>query len=439
MKRLIYQRLLEWKNDTTKKPLLVRGARQIGKTFIVNEFGKNEFKSFISLNFERNPEYKEIFTSNSPIELIERITLFTGKKIQAGKTLLFLDEIQECPQAIVAFRYFFEEMPELHIIGAGSLLEFALHAKNFRMPVGRVQYLFMYPMCFGEFLDALGEEILHNYIKDIKNLSSLPEALHEKLNSYVRKYFSLGGMPAVVNEYIKSGDLLKCFKLQRSIIDTYIDDFAKYAGRTNQNLMRKIIETVPVLTGQKFVYTKVDNQVKSTELRIAFELLEMAGVVYSIFKTTGDGIPLEANANQNYFKPLFLDIGLMHAISNIYLDTTKENDLTAIYKGTVAEQFTGQELLVHLGADVKSRLYYWAREERNSHAELDFLIQNKNKIIPIEVKSGSTGRLKSLQLFMEKYKTDVGYKISQSPYQNTLPVISLPFYAIEAFLKDETI
>jgi len=436
MKRDIYNYLCEWKNEINRRPLLLRGARQTGKTYIVNELGKKEFPLYILLNFERNPEFKDIFTTNSPKDIIEKIALFTGKKVEIGKTLLFLDEIQECPQAIVALRYFFEEMPDLHIIGAGSLLEFTLHSENFKMPVGRIQYLFLFPLSFGEFLDALGENSLREYVMDITNLPKLPETLHTKLNEYVRKYFLLGGMPAVVQEYCTNGDILKCTKIQRSIIDTYIDDFAKYSSKIKHRYLQKIIETVPTIVGQKFVYAKVDNTIKSRELKEALELLEMAGIIYRVKRTGGAGIPLETNVKDNFFKTLFLDIGLMHAMNGIHAETAKEKDFTAIFKGAVSEQFTGQELIAYQNRGTKPKLYYWAREEKNSNAEIDFLIQKNSDIVPIEIKSGSTGQLKSLNMFLETYKIKNGIKISQSPYQSELPVVSIPFYAIEGFLKN---
>jgi len=436
MKRDISKYLCEWKNENNRRPLLLRGARQTGKTFVVNEFGKNEFNSYILLNFERNPEFKDIFTSNSPKDIIEKIALYTGKKVEIGKTLLFFDEIQECPQAIVSMRYFFEETPELHIIGAGSLLEFTLHSENFKLPVGRIQYLFMFPLSFAEFLDALGENALREYLSALPNLTKLSETLHTKLNEYIRKYFLLGGMPAVVHEYCTSGDVLKCTKIQRSIIDTYTDDFAKYSSKIKHRYLQKIIEAVPALVGQKFVYAKVDNSIKSRELKEAAELLEMAGIIYRVKRTSGAGIPLEANVKDNFFKTVFLDIGLMHAMNGIHAETAKEKDFIAIFKGAVSEQFTGQELIANQNPATKPKLYYWAREEKNSNAEIDFLIQKNSDIVPIEIKSGSTGRLKSMTMFLETYKIKQGIKISQSPYQSEPPIISVPFYAIEGFMKN---
>jgi hypothetical protein len=435
MIRDIYGNLLEWKDSKIRQPLLLRGARQTGKTFIINDFGNKLFKYFITLNFERNPEYKEIFKTRIPVEIIEKITLFTGQKIESGKTLLFIDEIQECPEAIISLRYFFEEMPELHVIGAGSLLEFALLSEEFRMPVGRIQYLYLYPMSFGEFLDALEENELRNFIDNYDNLTRLPAGLHEKLNEYIRKYYIIGGMPAVINEYISSRDIIKCQRIQRSIIDTYIDDFAKYAKVTKHNNLRNVFNAVPGMVGQKFVYTQVDRLARSRDLKEALELLETAGIVVRVWQTNGAGIPLSGQINESYFKVIFLDIGLFHSISGIYAETARENDFTAIFKGAVAEQFAGQELIISQSPYTKANLFYWGRQVKNSSAEIDYLIEKEGQVIPVEIKSGSTGRMKSLHFFIENYQSPKALKISQAPFATDKPIISLPFYAIKSFMK----
>ncbi|MEA3444460.1 MAG: AAA family ATPase [Bacteroidota bacterium] len=435
MKRDIYKTLCDWKNETKHKPLLLRGARQIGKTYIINEFGRNEFASFISFNFERNPEYKDIFISYNPKEIIERIYLFTGQNPEPGKTLLFLDEVQECPEVIISLRYFFEELPALHVIAAGSLLEFSLEAEDFKMPVGRIQYLYMFPMSFGEFLIAIGHGNLRSYLMDYKKLAGIPESLHNNLNEHIRKYFMLGGMPEVVNEYCLTRDMPKCQKIQRSILDTYIDDFAKYAKKIKHRYLIKIFNAVPAMVGQKFIYAHVDSTIKSRDLKESLELLEMAGVVYRAKRTSGAGLPLEANVKESFFKMIFLDIGLFHAVNKVYTNTAMAKDLTAMFKGAVAEQFTGQEMLAYSDPYEKPSLYYWAREAKSSNAELDYLIEMNSKIIPIEVKSGSKTRMKSLILFLENYRIERGLKISQAGYDAEIPIMSLPFYAIETFLS----
>lgn len=435
IKRNIYKTLNAWRNESNRRPLLIRGARQVGKTYIVEVFGKKEFSSLITLNFERNPEYNDIFTTYNPSDILEKITLFTGKAIKQEETLLFFDEIQECPKAIMALRYFFEEMPELHIIGAGSLLEFTLKAEDFRMPVGRIQYLYMFPLSFGEFLNALGENVLHSYILQLSNLVKIPDSLHNKLTDYMRKYFIVGGMPAVVNEYIQTHDILKCQRIQRSILDTYTDDFAKYARQSKFRYLKKVFYAVSSMVGQKFVYAKADKFVKSRELKEALELLVTAGVVYRVKRTSGAGLPLEAGVKENFFKMLFLDVGLLHAVNGIYSETIKEKDLTAIFKGAVAEQYAGQEIIASQNPYIKPSLFYWAREAKNSNAEIDYLIEKDGEILPVEIKSGSSSRMKSMKMFLETYKIDKGIKISQARYADETNIISLPFYSIENFLR----
>jgi predicted AAA+ superfamily ATPase len=435
MKRDIYSALVSWKAAKNRQPLLIRGARQTGKTFIINEFGKTEYKSLITLNFERNPEYKDIFITFDPQEILERISLYTGKKTEPGETLLFLDEIQECPKAITSLRYFYEEMPQIHLIAAGSLLEFTLSSENFRMPVGRIQYLFLFPLSFGEFLTAIGESELRTFVSDGSKLEKIPENLHLKLIEYVRKYFIIGGMPAVVQEYISTRNIFDCQKIQRSILDTYSDDFAKYARKSKHQYLKKVFNAVPGMVGQKFVYTQVDREIKSRDLKEALELLETAGVVSKVRQVNGVGLPLAASVNDAYFKVIFLDVGLLHAISGIYAETAMEKDLAAIFKGAVAEQFAGQELIAYQDPFTKPTLFYWGRQAKNSTAEIDYLIELDAQIIPIEVKSGSTGRMKSLHFFIEYYHSKKAVKISQAPFLAGNPIVSLPFYAIESFFN----
>ncbi|CAB1081918.1 hypothetical protein D1AOALGA4SA_9559 [Olavius algarvensis Delta 1 endosymbiont] len=410
----------------------------MGKTYLVEEFGRREFVSLITLNFEKNPEYKDIFNSLEPVDILEKIVLFSGKRVEPGKTLLFLDEVQDCPRAIMAMRYFFEEVPALHVIAAGSLVEFTLESENFRVPVGRIQYIYLFPMSFGEFIEALGEKELRNHIWDHKNLPTLPDSLNVKLNEYIRKYFILGGMPAVVQEYCETGDMLSCQRIQRAIVDTYQDDFGKYSKKLRHRYLDKIYNAVPKMVGRKFVYAHVDNTIKSRELKAALALLEKAGVVTKVKRTSGAGLPLEAGVKDAFFKVLFLDVGLLHSVNGIYLDTVQAKDFTVLFKGAVSEQFVGQELLAYQSPYSRPRLYYWAREAKNSNAELDYLIQKDGEAIPIEVKSGSTGRLRSMHMFMEKYQGRKGIKISQAPFDSENQIVSLPLYALEGFIgKDK--
>ena len=437
MKRDVYEVLVQWKVESNRRPLIIRGPRQVGKTYVVRHFGQEEFENYIELNFEKNPEYKEIFTSIDPVEILEKIFLFTQQQANVGKTLLFLDEIQDCPAAIMALRYFFEELPKLHVIAAGSLVEFTLNSENFRMPVGRVQYLYMFPLSYGEFLDAMGETALRKHINNKVELQKLPEALHIRLLEYVRKFFLLGGMPAVLQEYRLSGNIEKCQRIQQSIVDTYMDDFGKYAKKVKHRYLRKVFYAVPKMVGQKFVYTNIDSSIKSRELKEAVELLEMAGVIVRIKSTSGAGLPLEAGAKENYFKALFLDVGLMHAMNHIYGETARAKDFTDIFKGAVSEQFVGQQLMANQSAYTKPSLYYWARAARNSTAEIDYLIVKNEKVIPVEVKSGANGHMKSMHLFIDTFKSDFGIKISQAGYDMDIKnrILSIPFYSIEFGVK----
>ena len=435
MKRTVLETLKQWRNDPGRRPLLIRGARQVGKTYIIEELGKNEFKNIVTINFERNEEFKEVFNSLDPLKLVEKISLLSGERIIAGETLLFLDEIQECPRAISSLRYFYEEMKDLHVIGAGSLLEFALGEKEFKMPVGRVQYLHLQPLSFIEFLEAIGEDILADHIKDFSNIKNTPEVIHEKLIGLIKDYFVIGGMPAVVAEYVSSRDIIKCQNIQRSIIDTYIDDFSKYANKTKMPVLQKVFNSAARMIGQKFVYSHVDNTIKSYKMKEAVNMLEMAGVLIRIKRSTGDGLPLEANVKDNFFKLLFLDVGLLHNALGIYKETVLSNDLSSVFRGAVAEQFVGQELVAYQDFYRKPSLYYWAREAKNSNAEIDYIFEKKGMIIPVEVKSGKAGKYKSLRMYIEKYNPETALKISQGIFEENDRLISLPFYGIYAFMK----
>jgi len=434
IQRDIYNHLISWKKERIPKPLLLRGARQVGKSFIVNAFGTNEFNNTITINFERNPEYKELFTTNSPKVIIEKIMLLSGSEINAGETLLFFDEIQECPEAITSLRYFYEEKPGIHIIGAGSLLEFSLRNSNFKMPVGRIQYLFMYPLSFNEFLGALGETQLQTFITDFNNIKNIDPLIHNKLIELVQTYFILGGMPAVVAEYVENANILKCQKIQRSIIDTYLDDFGKYSKATEFMILRKLFYSAAKFTGEKFVYARVDNTLKTAVLKNALDLLELAGVLIKIRRTTGDGIPLESNVKENFFKILFLDIGLMNNINGNFDKIILEKDLSSSLKGSVAEQFVGQQLICNGNPWQKTTLYYWAREAKNSSAEIDYLVEHNGAPLAIEVKSGNIKRMKSIMMFMEKYKPPYSLRVSQNPYCKDGNIYSIPFYDINSFL-----
>ena len=241
-------------------------------------------------------------------------------------------------------------------------------------------------------------------------------------------------MPAVINEYINNRDIIRCQRIQRSIIDTYIDDFAKYSKVSSHSLLKKVFNSTPGMTVKKFVYAHVDRGIKAEKIKEALELLETAGILTRVRQTSSSGLPLSSGAHESIFKIIFLDIGLFHAVSGVYSQTAKEKDFNAIFKGAVAEQFVGQELIAHQSPYTRAEIFYWDRRVKSSTAEIDYLIEKDGQIIPVEVKSGPTGRMKSLHMFIEKHQAKKALKISQAKFQKGNPIISLPFYAIESFL-----
>ncbi len=431
MKRDIEQHLLLWKNYDRRMPLLLRGARQVGKTHIVEKFGKDSFVNCVILNFEEHPEYKNCFITLEPIKIINSIELVTGSTITPGKTLLFLDEIQECPQAIMALRYFKEQMQSLHIIGAGSLLEFVLNDSHFRMPVGRVQFMYLRPLSFGEYLDASGNSKLRMHLKTVHIEDTIELAVHERLLELVREYFALGGMPAVVAEFLASKNFSQCQTIQTALLTTFRKDFGKYSGRTPHVHMQTIFAKAPGLIGQWLKYTTIDPETTSAVLKNALRKLCDAGLIILVYATSGTGLPFITHINEKKCKFLFLDVGLVQRACNLGLELLFNEDLMLINRGALAEQFVGQELLACIEADETNGLYAWKREEKSSSAEIDFLIAVDSLIVPIEVKAGAVGTLRSLKLFLEERKLNLGVRISELPLSYNGEILSIPFYLIE--------
>jgi len=431
MKRNIEIDLLNWKKKKNRMPLLLRGARQVGKSYIVQKFGKEQFQQMAVLNFEQNPEYKVCFKTLVPQEIISAISLVQKIPVEAGKTLLFLDEIQECPQAILALRYFKEQMPELHVIAAGSLLEFILNDPEFRMPVGRVQFMYLHPLSFGEYLAATQNERLREYLHTVQVKDAINEAVHLQLLKLVREYFALGGMPAVIAEYLDSKNLLECQNLQTSLLTTYRRDFGKYAKRTPHELLETIFTKIPGLVGKWLKYSTIDSSLRSEVIKTALHKLSDAGIILPIYATSGVGLPLISHANKKKCKFLFLDIGLVKRSCNLDLELLFKEDLLLINDGMMAEQFVGQELLASTGIDEINGLFSWVREQHSSSAEIDFLIAIGSQIVPIEVKAGAIGTLRSLKIFLSEKKLPLGVRISECPLSLREGILSIPFYLIE--------
>lgn len=430
MKRDIEQNLLEWQQQDDHLPLLLRGARQTGKTYVVEKFGHTHFSQTVSINFELHPELIRCFDSLEPSQILTAITYLTRQKIEPGKTLLFLDEIQDCPNAIRALRYFKEKLPALHVIGAGSLLGFTLNDANFRMPVGRVQSLYLKPLSFKEYLTANGYEALRTFLEQVTLATPIEEVVHLQLLKLVREYMLLGGMPAVLQSYIKHQDLHRCQLMQTTLLSTYRHDFGKYAAHTSHKYLQRLFEKIPGLVAEHFKYNKIDPDMHSRELKNALEMLRYAGLVYPVYATAASGIPLGSLANEKKFKILFLDVGLVMRTTQLEAEVLLKEDLLLVNRGMLAEQLVGQELLAYTSCFEEAGIYFWCRESKSSTAEVDFVTTVDGTIVPIEVKAGSTGRLRSLRILMEENQLDLGVRISQFPLSFTDRLLSLPIYMV---------
>ena len=430
MIRTIQTELLRWKDAPTRRPLLLRGARQVGKTYAVRQFAQASFDNVVELNFELEPTLKSLFGTLQPSDIVKTIALTRNVALTPGRTLLFLDEIQECPQAIMALRYFYEHMPELHVIGAGSLLEFTLHSSGFRMPVGRVQYLVLRPLSFVEFLAAAGEQALSEELTTLTPVSLLHEVVVDKLLKLLRDYLLVGGMPAVVAAYLHNPQQTTYQQISSALLQTYRDDFGKYANLVKHVFLQKVLDTAPRLVGQRYKYVNVDRELRSRELKEALLLLTRAGLLHRICATSGAGLPLAAHSKDHVFKILFLDVGLMQHACGLDAAIATTSDFLAINAGAVAEQFVGQELLAYSPVYEETALFFWQRDQRGSQAEVDYLVSLDGRVLPVEVKAGKTGRLRSLKQFMADYECPLGVRISQAPVSLHHGVLSVPLYAI---------
>ena len=446
-KRLIDKHLEEWASRDAHKPILLRGARQVGKSTAVRNLG-SKFSNYIEINFEKSPEYKSIFATNLDVKrIISQISALCGKQIIVGKTLLFFDEIQLCPEAIMSLRFFWEDLPELHVIAAGSLLEFALEELP-TFGVGRIHSMFMYPMTFDEFLWANGEDLLIDARNKATSDFPLAEPLHEKLVGLLRTYMLVGGMPEVVNKWITTHDYIQCQEIQDDIIISYEDDFPKYRRKVNPTLLRLTLRSAAVQATQKFTYSHVGGGYKSAEIKQALEMLVLAGILTPVTHTAANGLPLGAEADNSYRKFLILDTGLMMRLLNMSLGNVSElttnilvGDATElINKGPMAELIVGLEMLRYQTPNLRHELFYWVRLSKNSQAEIDYITTNNQSIMPIEVKAGTQGGMKSLWMFMrDKQLThakrcsleNFGHFAYTDPETNTERHVDIcPIYAI---------
>lgn len=428
MYRNLEKYLEKWSISPNRMPLLVRGARQVGKTYLIENFAKNKFNNCTTINFEQSPEFNECFNTLKPKEIISSIEIILGKEINLKSSLLFLDEIQECPAAITALRYFKEQMPELAIVGAGSLLEFVLNDKNFKMPVGRIQEITLKPLSFLEYLNATGHKKTSDFLESINLSNKIEPVIHNKLLKLSREYMAIGGMPAVINEYLSSNSYIKCQETQKNLLSNYRGDFGKYAKYFQHKHMQLVFDQIPGIITNTFKYSKIDPDIQARDLKLALHKLIDSKLVSKIQATSASGLPFISTVNLKKFKLLFLDIGLVQRACQINISDILNSDIMLLNKGALAEQYVGQELLCL--PETEDNLFFWSRESKSSTAEIDYLIALGGKIYPIEVKAGKTGRLKSLKVFMEEKKSKFGIKISENPLSFDNNVLSIPLYLI---------
>ena len=398
--------LKEWAAQSPLKPVVIRGARQVGKSTLVREFARSAQLSLVTVNFERNPEFREAFVFRDPTRILSTLTLLTGQPVTAGTSLLFLDEIQAAPEALAALRYFHEEMPELHVVAAGSLLELALADTRFSMPVGRVEYLHLGPMDFEDFLAAMGHPELAAHLREFSlsdlNEGTIPRPVHRKYLDLLRQYWVVGGLPEAVSVYVQSGDFMRVSRVQQSVVATYRDDFDKYSHGTMKGRIQMVFDKLPGMVGRKFKYVQVSRDHRAAELAEALRHLCMARVACKVHHTSANGVPLAAEVDERRFKCLYMDVGLMCAALHLNILDLGKEDLTLVNGGAIAEQFIGQHLLYSGPRYETPVLHYWTREARNAAAEVDYLMTTGRHVVPVEIKAGTTGSLRSLHQFLKE-------------------------------------
>ncbi len=440
--------LTRWLHNKNRKPLIIRGARQVGKSTLVQLFAEQQGMTLLTANLERYPTLANTFASNDPEKILQQIEALPRMPAVDAQALLFLDELQAVPEAIPALRYFYEDRPQLPVVCAGSLLEFVLAAHQFSMPVGRVQYLHMGPMTFSEFLLALGEDKLYQVVTEYQPGNEIGEVAHQRLLQLLRSYYFVGGMPEAVAAFAETRSYQAVSEVHNSIIETYRDDFPKYGKHRDQNRMLDVFNFAARNVGVKVKYSNISREDQSAVLKKDLELLCMARVISKVVHSHCSGLPLQASLEEKVYKLLFLDVGLMNAICGLNWRTLSQfDDLKLVNEGAIAEQFVGQHLQALLAESPNRELTYWLREGRSANAELDFVVALEGQIIPVEVKAGASGSMKSLHQFMaEKHapfavrfdaglpavstvnavvnsdnqRKDVGYKL-----------VSLPLYLVE--------
>ena len=429
-KRKIDIELEFWASSKDRKPLLLRGARQVGKTSAVKHLGE-KFKYFVEVDFNERHDVHYLFQgSYSPQEICQMLSVLLRIPIVAGETLLFFDEIQAYPPAINRLRYFYEKFPELHLVAAGSLLEFALQTLP-SYGVGRIRSIFMYPFSFEEFLWATGNEPLALMINASLPDNPMPMPIHEQALRLLRVFMVIGGMPAVVSRYCEDGNLLECQNILSELVLSFRDDFAKYRNRVPSSRIDATFRSIAEQGLGKFVYNRVDTEASTAQVKIALETLILAGLVYPVTHSSANGIPLGAEINEKYRRMILFDTGLLQRILNLEIsDILSSDDIQVVNRGAIAETFVGTELVKSASCYSTYPLYCWHREKSGSNAEVDYVVQLGTRIFPIEVKSGSKGSMQSMRLFLEIKGIAKGIRTSLENFSSYEDILVYPLYAI---------
>lgn len=426
MRRTALGFLQKWKQKKTRKPLIIRGARQVGKTWLMKEFAKNEYENFAYINFEDNQQLKTLFLNDFDIpRILLAIQIATGIKPEPNKTLIIFDEIQEAERALTSLKYFRENAPEYHVVAAGSLLGIALH-ENTSFPVGKVEFLDLYPLSFTEFLEALGEHDLNNLIQTQQWV--MINTFKTKYIELLKQYYYVGGMPEVVSSYVINQDFSEVRQIQQQILNSYEQDFSKHAPTDVVPRIRMVWNSVPAQLSKenrKFIYGLIKQGARAKEFELALAWLMDCGLIHKINRVSKPSLPLKAYEDMGAFKLYLLDIGLLGAMANLDVKTLLDGNLIFTeFKGALTEQYVLQQLVT----DAEISIFYWSSEK--SDGEIDLLIQYKNEVVPIEVKAAENLQAKSLRAFVEKNKSKMAIRTSMSDFREEIWLTNLPLYAI---------
>ncbi len=431
MERFAMEKLLQWKDKKNRKPMILKGARQVGKTWLMKEFGRRYFKYTAYINFDNNKHMKDVFENDYDIErILMAVNIASGTKIIPGETLIIFDEIQENSKAIASLKYFYENAPEYAVIAAGSLLGVAIH-NGVSFPVGKVDTLELNPLSFKEFLGAVGEEGLLKLLDaDDKELLKV---YREKYIDWLKKYYYIGGMPEVVAAFAENKDFQEARYLQKKIIEMYEDDFSKHTAENELPRIRMVWNSIPMQLAKenkKFFFGKIREGARAKDFEIAIEWLQDCGLIKKVYNISKPAVPLKAYVEFSAFKLYLLDVGLLGALSELDAMSILEGNAVFVeFKGALTEQFVHQQLV----ADTEYTPYYYS--ETKSEGEIDFLIQKGRHIIPIEVKAEENLRAKSLKVYCDKYKPEIAVRTSMSDYREQEWLVNVPLYLLTGYLQ----